>query len=116
MKRGKGKAKRRPEDEAAVVFARGFIATGLLSLFQDRLDPARPRPDHRQILRHALQGGAALSAATLCAAALRRRDYSTVLTAAALGAGGVLAADYLLTPRSSDPNEETGLGQEKEEI
>jgi len=116
VKRGKAKAKRRAEAEAAVAFARGFVATGLLSLFQDRLEPARPRPDTRKILRHALQGGAALSAATLLAEALRRRDYPTVATAAALGAGGVLAAEYLLTHRSSDPNEEADRGQEKEEV
>jgi len=113
VKRGKGKAKRRAEDGAAVVFARGFVATGLLSLFQDRLEPALPQPHPRKILRHALQGGAALSAATIAAEALRRRDYSTALAAAALGAGGVLAAEYLLTHRS---NEEADLGQEEEKI
>ncbi|SEH28398.1 hypothetical protein [Magnetospirillum fulvum] len=113
MKRAKGKAKRQAEAEAAVAFARGFVATGLLSLFQDRLEPVRSRPNPRKILRHALQGGAALSAATLLAEALRRRDYATVATAAALGAGGVLAAEYLLTHRS---NEEADLGQEEEKI
>ncbi|CCG41787.1 hypothetical protein [Magnetospirillum molischianum] len=117
MKRGKGKAaKRKAGTEAATAFARGFVTTGLLSMFQDRLEPVSPAPSGRKILRHALQGGAALSAATMVAEALRQRDYPTVLTAAALGAGGVLAAEYLLTHGSSERNEETGFGQEKEEI
>jgi len=107
----RGKAKRRAGTDAVEAFARGFVATGLLSAFQDRLEPVLPQPHGRKILRHALQGGAALAAATLVAEALRRRDYPTVLTAATLGAGGVLAAEYLLTHRS---NEETGLGQEEE--
>lgn len=113
MKRGKGKAaKRQAKAEAAAAFARGFVATGLLSLFQDRLGPVPPHPhDRRKILRHALQGGTALAAATMVAEALLQRDYPTVVTAAALGAGGVLAAEYLLTHRS---NEEADLGQEKE--
>jgi hypothetical protein len=114
VKRGKGKAaKRQARAEAAAAFARGFVGTGLLSLIQDRLEPVLPQPHPRKVLRHALQGGAALAAATVVAEALRQRDYPTVLAATALGAGGVLAAEYLLTHRS---NEEADLGQEEEEV
>ncbi|HET6719726.1 MAG TPA: hypothetical protein VFH22_08770, partial [Rhodocyclaceae bacterium] len=60
MKKGGKKSSRPTPGERLVIdFARGFVATGLLSTLQDR--HARPGAalDRRRALRHALQGGVA---------------------------------------------------------
>lgn len=97
MKRGgKKKSAQKQLANVGVDFTRGFVATGLLSLFQDR-DPLRiGRADAARILRHALQGGVALSAGSAAAEALRQQDYATAMTALAGGAVGVLAIEKLL--------------------
>lgn len=77
-------------------FARGFVATALLSAIQ-KDDVGMPRPG-RAVLRRALQGGAALAAGTAAVEALRQRRYAEALLAAAGGGVGVLAAELLLTP------------------
>lgn len=95
-KRGKKGAPKKRADAVAVDFTRGFVATGLLSLFQDRVASKRGSVDARRVLRHALQGGMALAAGSAAAEALRRRDYTTVLSAVAGGAAGILTIEQLL--------------------
>lgn len=103
-----------PLDEAPTVFARGVLVTGLLVALQGRREPGAVPPPRCKVLRHALQGGAALAAGTVAAEALRRRNYGLALAAVAAGAVGVVAAEYLLNPDRRDDNKEDGLGQEKE--
>lgn len=94
--RGKKKAARKELANVGVDFTRGFVATGLLSLFQDRDQLTIGRADAARILRHALQGGVALSAGSAAAEAVRRQDYATAMTALAGGAAGILAIEKLL--------------------
>ncbi len=82
--------------EVSANFVRGFVATGLLSIRQDRFQPGAPVPDRRRILRHALQGGAALAAGSAAADSLQRHEYQTALAAVVGGAVGLIAIDYLL--------------------
>lgn len=100
-------------DEAPTAFARGFLVTGLLATLQDRRTAGAVPPSARKVLRHAVQGGSALAAASVAAEALARRDYSLAVAAVAAGAAGVLAAEYLLNIETTE--EERGLGQEKQE-
>ncbi|MDD5328513.1 MAG: hypothetical protein PHX38_00780 [Sulfuricella sp.] len=80
--------KRRPRASrklagAADYFVRGFVATGLLAALQD--PSSRGAPHVRAVLRHALQGGAALAAGGIAADALREGSPAGALTA--VGAG-----------------------------
>jgi hypothetical protein len=50
----------------------------------------------KRVLRHALQGGAALAAGTRAAAAFRQQDYPSMLVAGVAGAAGVLLLERLL--------------------
>lgn len=115
LKRGK---KAGPVDPPTELFLRGFIATGLLATLQDRCAAGPPRPlDLRKALRHAVQGGVALTAGVTAANALARRNYGMALAAAATGAAGVLAAEILLQPAvptddQTEMLEENDLGQE----
>lgn len=110
MKRRKGKAS--PVSDASAAFARGFVATALLVALQGRGEAAVPPATARRVLRHALQGGAALAAGTVAADALPRRDYGLALTAVAAGVAGVVVAEYLLNPHCCHENKENGIGQE----
>lgn len=97
----------------AEIFARGFIAAGLPAAVQGRREPA----DYRKILRHAVQGGAALAAGVFAARALARRRYGLALGVAAVGAAGVWAAEALLQSARAEHSErfvdkETESGQE----
>lgn len=94
--RGKRGSRQAKASSVGVDFTRGFVATGLLSLFQDRDQLKLGRADARRVLRHALQGGVALCAGSVAAEALRRQDYASALTALAGGAAGVLAAEKIL--------------------
>lgn len=107
MKKRSRKARALVAAEAPTAFARGFLVTALLATLQDRGATAAPK---RKVLRHALQGGAALAAATVAAEALSRRDYPLALAAVAAGAAGVMAAESLLPPQSHI--QENDLGQE----
>lgn len=100
-------------DDTPTVFARGFLVTGLLVALQGRREPGAIQPPRRKVLRHALQGGAALAAGTVAAEALSRRDYSLAAAAVAAGAVGVVAAEYLLNPDRRDDHKENGFGQEE---
>lgn len=81
-------------------FTRGFIATGLLSVLQDRgIHPARGL-DARRALRHALQGGAALAAGSAAASAVQRRDYALALGALVVGAAAVYGIEQYLRPQA----------------
>jgi len=114
MAKGKRRAAPDPAEDWAGLFVRGFLSAGMLSAFQDRLDPDEPQADGRKVLRHAIQGGAALSAATLAVRALAARRYGVALGAATLGAATVVAAEQALRPRSPAPliTEETPRGEE----
>jgi hypothetical protein len=92
------------------MFARGFVASGLLAAIQGRSGtlPARIR-----VVRHAIQGGAALAAGSVAARAIRRRDYGQALAAVAAGATAMLAAERFLTPAPQPESMENGLGQEE---
>ena len=85
---------------AGTEFARGFIATGLLSLLQPR--GRHPHgvqdgtPDPRRVLRHAVQGGAALAAGTLATEAVAQREYRVAIVAIATGAATIAGAEHLL--------------------
>ncbi len=109
-RRKKGAA---PGRKVTKAFARGFVAAALVAALQDRRETESDPPSARKILRHAVQGGTALAAATAAANALHRRDYGLALAAVAAGAGGLIAAEHLLTPCHQDKNEENGLGQEE---
>ena len=102
-------------DAPAEVFARGFIATGLLAAIQGGKTPG----SGMKTLRHAAQGGVALSAGVFAAQALSQRRYGAALAAAAAGAAGIWAAETLL--RSPSENHagiivagEAGIGHEVE--
>jgi len=99
LKAGKKKRKGAALGETAPeIFLRGFVAAGLLTAIRDRLDPEEPTANSRKVLRHAVQGGCALTAATLAARALTRRDYGPAILAAGLGTAGLIAAEYALRP------------------
>lgn len=94
---------------SAEVFVRGFIATALLSALQGRAEAGAP-PPWRKILRHGLQGGAALAAGTKAAECIARRDYATGTAAVMAGAAAIVAAETAL----QIPHvQETPLGQEE---
>lgn len=112
MKRLRGKAGRAVLAEAPTAFARGFLVTGLLAAMQDRR--GKGAPDGATLLRHALQGGAALAAGTVAAEALARRNPALAAIAVAAGAAGVLAAETLLNSAPADEFKENRLGQEEE--
>lgn len=84
-------------------FLRGFVASACLSAAQD-VPQAAARKNLKRVLRHALQGGTALTAGGYAVAALRRHDYAGVLIAAAAGAAGVFAIEQLL--REAAPRHE----------
>ena len=89
--RAQGRERRRGESD----FVRGFVASACLSAFQDSAGELAAGP-FRRVLRHGLQGGAALTAGTRVAVDLRRGDYTGALVAAAAGAAGVLLIEKLL--------------------
>lgn len=82
-----------PRNETFNGFMRGFIATGLLAATQQ--SPAR----RKQILRLALQGGAAMATGIAGASALERRDWGQALVAIAAGAAGL----KLINTLNADP-------------
>ncbi|MFT3717441.1 hypothetical protein [Pseudorhodoferax sp.] len=87
-----------PLRASGAAFAQGFVAAGCLSAFQDRQTLlSSPSPvELKRVLRHALQGGAALAAGTRAAAAFQQQDYARMLVATAAGAAGVLIIERLL--------------------
>lgn len=93
MKRVKARIGSKTSEAEAIgtVFARGFVVTGLLAALQGGRRPGR------DVLRLALQGGAALAAGTVAADALGRRDYRVAAAAVAAGAAGVIAAEAALS-------------------
>lgn len=96
----KRKADRGTRDVAALStdFARGFVATGLLSVLQDRGAKPAEGLDARRALRHAMQGGAALAAGSLAAKAVESRDLSLALGALAAGVAAIYGIEQLLRP------------------
>lgn len=94
---------------SAEVFVRGFIATALLSALQGRGEASAP-PPWRKILRHGLQGGAALTAGTRAAESIARRDYATGAAAVMAGAAAIVAAETALQIPHA---QEKSLGQEE---
>lgn len=97
-KRGKKSSRPAPGEKLVIDFARGFVATGLLSALQDRCAPGAAI-DGRRALRHALQGGVALAAGSAAAEALARRDVFTVLLAVAGGGAAIASIEQLLHRR-----------------
>ncbi len=86
-------------------FVRGFVTTGLISAI-DQSAKGRPVLANRRVLRHALQGGTALTAAVAAAHAVQRRDYATAVTAVTVGAVGVYTLDCLLRGKMRKPEKE----------
>lgn len=84
-------------------FIRGFVATGCLSAFQDIPDPKSAK-HLKRVLRHALQGGTALTAGGRAVNAIQRGDYAGALIAAAAGAAGVLVIEQLLQSKDDKEN------------
>ncbi|TWA61790.1 hypothetical protein FBZ84_11244 [Azospirillum baldaniorum] len=105
MKRAKRRGKAREAGTLAADFTRGMVATGLLTAVQDRWVTGAAPPAPRTILRHGLQGGAALAAASVAADALRNRDYARLALAVAAGAAGVVMIEHLLNPAEQPPQE-----------
>lgn len=91
-------------------FVRGFIASGCLSAVHATRAPGAP-PDVRRMLRHALQGGTALSAGVCAENAFAARNYTGALLAAAAGTAGVLIIERLLRDSAQNSQEKTH-GQE----
>lgn len=85
-------------------FTRGFIATACLSAFQEQRVPSSPK-QFKRVLRHALQGGAALAAGTHAAIAVKQGNYLGAVLATALGAASVLAVERLLQESSTSAPE-----------
>ncbi|CAA7622437.1 hypothetical protein [Magnetospirillum sp. SS-4] len=98
--------------EIGAAFTRGFVATGLLSALQGRGRAGGP-PPWRRILRHSVQGGAALAAGTVAAEAIQRRDYGVGIAAIIAGGAVVAAAETVLHSQSI---EENCRGQEEQEV
>ncbi|HMN81734.1 MAG TPA: hypothetical protein PKA20_17675 [Burkholderiaceae bacterium] len=100
--RGKRGARGNRIGRASAEFTRGFVATGLLSMLQqhgrhphDAKDGAR---DPRRVLRHAVQGGAALAAGTLATEAIAQREYAVAIVSIAAGAAAIAGAEQMLRP------------------
>ena len=96
--------------QASMTFTRGFVATALLVALRRRAGTAAP--SGRTILKHALQGATALTAGTIAAEALTRRNFSLAADATTAGAAGVLLAEALLITHHQD-DKENGRGQEE---
>lgn len=99
---GKKSADRRGDGS----FVRGFVASACLSAFQDVGQPATPQ-NLKRVLRHALQGGTALTAGGRAVAAVERGDYAGALLAAASGAAGVLLIEQLLRENAQNQREKS---------
>jgi hypothetical protein len=91
-------------------FVRGFVATGCLSAFQDVARPASAQ-QLKRVLRHALQGGTALTAGSRAVAAIDRGDWAGAVLAGAAGAVGVWIIEQLLRERTGN-HQEKPHGQE----
>lgn len=89
-------------------FVQGFVAAGCVSAFQDRASTDCP-VDLKRVLRHALQGGAALAAGSTASVALRHQEYTHALIATAAGVVGVMLIERLL-------NDATQVKQEKNDV
>jgi hypothetical protein len=93
-------------------FVKGFVVGGCLAAFERGM----PAGDTRQVLRRALQGGAAVAAGEHAAAAVAQGRYGGALAAAAAGAAGVLLIERLLhddaPPRTKQHRQEKSDGQE----
>ncbi len=104
------KAREAGDPPLAEDFLRGLLVSACLSAFQDT-----PRPTSRKalkrVLRHGLQGGAALAAGSRAASRLVRGDYAGALIATTAGAAGVLLIEQLLRD-IAQPNREESHGQE----
>lgn len=87
-------------------FIRGFVSAGLLAV----LDGRGAGRGTRRILRLALQGGAALAAGSVAAAALQRRQLTGTVAALAAGAAGLFTIEHLLREKTS---KEKDHGQKK---
>lgn len=109
MKRRDRPALARESGGCVADFTRGMVAAGLLTAVQGRWTRGG-RTDGRTILRHALQGGVALAAASAAADALRTRDYAAIVLAVAAGAAGVVAVEHLLNPADTPPRHEDSHG------
>ena len=107
----RAKKSRRPaRDDGYTAFMRGAVTTALLTGLA-----GQGRTPSRRVLKLALEGGIALSAGTVAARALRRGDYGPALTAAALGAAGLVLTRRAFSPVSDiDCDKEHSLGQEEE--
>ncbi len=76
-------------------FVKGFVVSGCLAAMPCAAKPLS-QAELKGVLRHALQGGAAVAAGERAATAYRQGDYSGMLVASAAGAAGVLLIDRLL--------------------
>lgn len=118
MKKKRTQKQMRPSlgNTLASDFTRGFIATGLLTAFQDRAqrssgDENGPTFDDRRMLRHALQGGVALASGSAVAEALTQRNVLHALLAVAVGATTVFTIEQSLRQNSQNAqttHQETG--------
>ena len=92
-------------------FARGFVASACLSAVYGGASGLPAQADLKRMLRHGLQGGAALTAGSRAASALRYGDYSSALIAAAAGAATVLLIENLLRD-AARPSKDGHHGQQ----
>lgn len=76
-------------------FLKGTLVTAGLAALQGKPD-LRQRSTQRRVLRHALQGGTALSAASSAARSLAQGRPAQALVAASLGAAGVYLIERVL--------------------
>lgn len=83
-------------------FIKGFVMTACLTALQDAPD-LRQKANTRRVLRRALQGGTALTAADATARAAARGDYTRALVAASAGAAGVYLIERLLRDAAATP-------------
>jgi hypothetical protein len=92
-------------------FTRGFVASACLSAVYGSASGLPTQAGLKRMLRHGLQGGAALTAGSRAACALRHGDYSSALIAAAAGTAAVLLIENLLRD-TARPSEDGHHGQE----
>lgn len=113
MKKQSQRAKRAAQEKGRSDsgFVRGFVVSACLSAFQDVAWPLSPS-QLKRTLRHALQGGVALRAASRAADRVQGGELLPALLAAAEGAVGVFLIEQLLR-HPVQPTLETAHGQKE---
>lgn len=85
---------KQPHSELTNHFIRGAVAGGLLSALQAQ--PSGQGKKAKKILKHAVQGGFAVSAGLGVANSIERGDYGSAIVLLLTGAAGVAGAELMI--------------------